>query len=93
MDSPFTGPVNIGSEEMVTINGLAAIAMEVAHKQLRIKHIPGPQGVRGRNSDNKLFREKIGWEPTMLLKTGIASTYAWIESEVKKFSKARAVNA
>ena len=76
MDSPdFFGPVNIGSEEMVTINQLAEIAMEVAGKKVTIKHIPGPQGVRGRNSDNKLIREKLGWNYSMTLKEGISRTY------------------
>jgi len=63
MDSDFIGPVNIGSEEMVTINQLAGMIMDIADKKLSIKHIPGPLGVRGRNSDNKLIKEKLGWEP------------------------------
>ena len=85
MDSPdFFGPVNIGSEEMVTINKLAEIAMEVAGKKLTVKHIPGPQGVRGRNSDNKLIREKLGWNYSMTLKEGIARTYQWINEQVQK---------
>ncbi|MGA7159402.1 MAG: NAD-dependent epimerase/dehydratase family protein, partial [Bacteroidota bacterium] len=85
MDSPdFFGPVNIGSEEMVTINRLAEIAMEVAGKKLTIKHIPGPQGVRGRNSDNKLIREKLDWNYSMTLKEGIARTYRWINEQVHK---------
>ena len=82
--SDFFGPVNIGSEEMVTINRLAEIAMEVAGKKLTIKHIPGPQGVRGRNSDNKLIKEKLGWNYTMTLKEGIARTYKWINEQVQK---------
>ncbi len=84
MDSPdFFGPVNIGSEEMVTINKLVEIAAEVAGKKITIKHIPGPTGVRGRNSDNKLIKEKLEWQPTMALKDGIAKTYQWIEQQVK----------
>jgi nucleoside-diphosphate-sugar epimerase len=63
MDSDFIGPVNIGSEEMVTINQLADIAMKIAGKQLKLKHIKGPLGVRGRSSDNKLIKQKLGWEP------------------------------
>jgi len=71
MDSKdFHGPVNIGSEEMVTINHLAEIAMEIAGKKLTIKHIDGPLGVRGRNSDNKLIKEKLGWAPSLPLRTG-----------------------
>lgn len=84
MDSSFKGPMNIGSEEMVKINQLAEIVTEIAGKSLKIKHIDGPLGVRGRNSDNKLMREKLGWEPTMPLKKGLAKTYAWINEQVKK---------
>ena len=83
MDSPFSGPVNIGSEEMVSINYLADIVMEIADKKLFIKHIQGPLGVRGRNSDNELIREKLGWAPSMSLKDGIEITYKWIEGQVK----------
>ena len=79
----FHGPVNIGSEEMVTINHLAEIAMEIAGKKLTIKHIEGPLGVRGRNSDNKLISEKLGWKPTESLKDGLIKTYAWIYEQVK----------
>jgi GDP-D-mannose 3', 5'-epimerase len=82
MDSDFTGPVNIGSEEMVTINQLAELVMEVAGKRLSIRHIPGPLGVRGRNSDNKLMREKLGWAPSARLYAGLEKTYAWIEAQV-----------
>ena len=85
MDSEtFNGPVNIGSEEMVTINRLAEIVMEAAGKKLSIRHIDGPLGVRGRNSDNKLIKEKLGWAPTETLKDGIAKTYAWISEQVEK---------
>jgi len=83
VDSEFTGPVNIGSEEMVTINQLAAIAMEIAGKKLTIRHIPGPLGVRGRNSDNRLIREKLGWSPNQPLRDGMAKTYAWIAQQVE----------
>ena len=82
VESDFTGPVNIGSEEMVTINQLAEIVMDVAGKRLRIKHIPGPLGVRGRNSDNHLIREKLGWEPSLPLRAGLATTYAWIAQQL-----------
>ena len=83
MESDFAGPVNVGSEEMVTINKLAETIMEAAGKKVTIKHIPGPLGVRGRNSDNKLIREKLGWEPKLPLKDGIAKTYAWISKQVE----------
>ena len=79
----FAGPVNIGSEEMVTINDLARIVMDVAGKPLGIRHIPGPQGVRGRNSHNDLIREKLGWEPRLTLREGIARTYPWIARQVE----------
>lgn len=82
MNSDFAGPVNIGSEEMVTINQMAKMVMEIAGKRLSIKHIPGPLGVRGRNSDNKLIREKLGWEPTRRLHDGLSTTYTWIEAQV-----------
>ncbi len=88
MDSDFTGPVNIGSEEMVTINRLAEIIMQTAGKKLTIRHIPGPLGVRGRNSDNRLIREKLAWEPTQPLATGIEKTYNWIAGQVRQFSPA-----
>lgn len=78
----FIGPVNIGSEEMVTINELAEMAMEIAGKKLTINNIPGPLGVRGRNSDNRLIREKLGWAPDYPLKKGLIETYRWIEEQV-----------
>ena len=84
VESDFTGPVNIGSEEMVTINQLAEMIMEIAGKKLSIKHIPGPLGVRGRNSDNKLIREKLNWEPNWPLRKGLEITYAWINEQVQK---------
>jgi len=84
MDSDFTGPVNIGSEEMVSINCLAKMIMDIAGKDIKIKHVEGPTGVRGRNSDNKLIFEKIGWKPTTQLKAGLKSTYFWIEKQVEK---------
>jgi GDP-D-mannose 3',5'-epimerase len=84
MRSDWTGPVNIGSEEMVTIDQLAEMIMEIAGVKLEIRHVPGPQGVRGRNSDNKLIYEKLGWKPTMPLIEGLKKTYPWIEEQVKK---------
>lgn len=84
MQSSFRGPVNIGSEEMVTINQMAALIMAIAHKHVTIKHVAGPLGVRGRNSDNRLIREELGWAPSQPLKEGLAKTYPWIEMQVKK---------
>ena len=83
MRSAFHGPVNIGSEEMVSINQMAEMIMKIAGKKLSIKHISGPTGVRGRNSDNKLIRVELGWEPTMRLQEGLARTYPWINAKVK----------
>ncbi|HEW63742.1 NAD-dependent epimerase/dehydratase family protein, partial [Fervidicoccus fontis] len=87
MRSDWTGPVNIGSEEMVTINQLAELIMEIAGKKLSIKHVSGPLGVKGRNSDNKLIRKKLGWAPSMPLRKGIEKTYHWIEEQVELWMK------
>lgn len=84
MRSEFTGPVNIGSEEMVTINELATTIMEIADKRIALRHIPGPLGVRGRNSDNALIQEKLGWSPSKPLREGLSRTYRWIEEEVRR---------
>lgn len=95
MHSDFVGPVNIGSEEMVTINQLAQIAIDISNKDLSIKNIEGqefinkygfkcPLGVKGRNSDNKLYREKIGWEVSQPLVVGMKKTFDWISEQSKK---------
>ena len=83
MRSDFLGPVNIGSEEMVTINQLAEMAMRIAGKTLEIKHIEGPLGVRGRNSDNRLIERRLGWKPTQPLEKGLEKTYTWIKKQVE----------
>ncbi|MFB3855554.1 MAG: NAD-dependent epimerase/dehydratase family protein [Vicinamibacterales bacterium] len=83
VESEFSGPVNIGSEEMVSINDLAGMAMEIAGKRLSVRHIPGPLGVRGRRSDNRLIRERLGWAPTRPLKDGLRVTYRWIAAQVE----------
>ena len=83
MQSDFSGPVNIGSDEMVTINQLVDIVCEIGEKMLEKKHIPGPLGVRGRNSDNRLIKEKLGWAPSKPLKEGLRETYEWIQNELK----------
>lgn len=75
-------PVNIGSEEMVTINQLAKMTMDIAGKKLELKHVAGPLGVRGRNSDNKLIKETLGWAPSRPLIEGLEKTYSWIEEQV-----------
>lgn len=95
MESDFLGPVNIGSEEMVTINHLAEMAIKISNKNIEIKNISGeefidkygfkcPVGVRGRNSDNKLYEEKVGWKVSQPLFEGMKNTYYWIEKQVKK---------
>jgi len=95
MESDFTGPVNIGSEEMVSINELAQIAIDISGKDIKITNIDGdefvnkygfkcPTGVRGRNSDNKLYKEKVGWESSMTLRDGMKKTYTWIQEMVNK---------
>jgi GDP-D-mannose 3',5'-epimerase len=80
--SDFEGPVNIGSEEMVTINQLVDIVSDIAGKTLHKNHIAGPTGVRGRNSDNRLIEEKLGWKPDFSLHLGLEKTYEWIERQV-----------
>ena len=83
MHSEFSGPVNVGSEEMVTINQLAEIVIGISGKTISLKHISGPTGVRGRNSDNRLIKEKLGWAPTQPLIDGLIKTYAWISKQLK----------
>jgi nucleoside-diphosphate-sugar epimerase len=84
MESDFQGPVNIGSNEMVTINQLVDVAASVANKQVTKKHIPGPLGVRGRTSDNRLIFEKLNWKPNYPLRDGIEKTYNWIVEQIAK---------
>ena len=82
MHSDFNEPVNLGQDRMVSINELAAMIADVASIEVRMKHVPGPQGVRGRNSDNTLLRTVLNWTPEVSLEEGLAKTYAWIESQV-----------
>jgi len=84
MDSDFAGPVNIGSEEMITIQDFAKMAIHISDKNLTIKNIEGPLGVRGRNSDNALIREKLGWDYSQILREGMEKTYKWIKEQVDK---------
>jgi len=83
MDSDFEGPVNIGSDYLISINDLVLTVSGIADKTITIKHIDGPQGVRGRNSNNELIREKLGWVPTQDLYGGLSKTYHWIAEQVK----------
>lgn len=83
----FYGPVNIGSEEMISINGLVDLVKDIAKKDVRVKHIDGPLGVRGRNSDNALIKEKLNWTPSKPLREGMAKLYHWIDQQVSSQSK------
>lgn len=87
VESDFSGPVNIGSEEMIAINDLAKLIIRISGKNLSIKNIPGPQGVRGRNSDNRLIKKMLGWEPNYPLEKGIRQTYEWITTQVAAATK------
>jgi len=82
MESDFEGPVNIGSDQMISINDLTKLVIELADKRAGIKNIPGPQGVRGRTSDNTLIKEKLGWAPSQPLSVGLKKTYKWIQSQM-----------
>lgn len=83
MDSEFMGPVNIGSEEMISINDFAKMIIKISGKSIKIKNIKGPEGVRGRNSDNALILKNLMWKPTQSLLIGISKTYNWIEERVR----------
>ena len=84
MNSSFTGPVNIGSEEMISINDLGKMIIEISGKECIINNVEGPLGVMGRNSDNRLIQEKLGWAPSMSLREGIEKTYQWINNELQR---------
>jgi len=87
MRSDFTGPVNIGSEEMISINDLVHMACSIAEKNVRIKNIPGPTGVRGRRSDNSLLLQKLNWTPSQPLRKGIEKTFFWIAGQLEKMDQ------
>ncbi len=82
MESDFAGPVNIGSDEMISINNLALMAADIAGKKITVNHSPGPTGVRGRNSENTMIQETLGWAPGQTLRVGMEKTYAWIAGQV-----------
>jgi len=88
MRSDFHEPLNLGQDRMITINGLAEIIAEIAGIEIIVKHVEGPQGVRGRNSDNTKLREVLKWEPIITLEDGLKKTYPWIESEVRNKNEA-----
>ena len=83
MESDFLGPVNIGSEEMISINDFAKMIINISGKNISIKNIEGPEGVRGRNSDNELIGQKLGWKPSQPLRDGMEKTFHWIEAQRK----------
>ena len=94
MRSDFHDPLNLGQDRMVTINELADMVAQIAGARIVKKHVPGPMGVRGRNSDNTLLRQVLGWEPEISLEKGIALTYAWIEKQAReKLQATGALNA
>ena len=82
--SDYREPLNLGTTAMVSMNEMMQTVMDVGGKHLPIKHIPGPEGVRGRNSENTIILEKLGWEPTISLKDGLKITYSWIQSQIEK---------
>ena len=84
MESEFSGPVNIGSDEMISINGLAMMTADIAGKRISLNHIPGPLGVRGRNSENTLIKAKLNWAPSETLRSGMGKTYNWIADQVSR---------
>ena len=83
MNSSFTGPVNLGSDRMISINNLVLLIAKLMNKQVTIRHIPGPRGVMGRNSDNNLIKQKIGWAPPDSLEQGLTETFQWIQTQIK----------
>ena len=85
--SDFEGPINIGSDFLISINDLVLMVAEIANKNIKIKNISGPQGVRGRNSNNDLLKQKLNWVPKQDLYLGITKTYKWIEQQVKLYGE------
>lgn len=84
MDSDYKQPINLGSDEMVSMNEMADMVIDIVGKKLPHKHVPGPEGVRGRNSDNTLIKEVLGWAPSIKLKDGLKLTVEWIEKQIEK---------
>ena len=89
MVSDYKKPLNIGSDEMVSMNEMAELVLKFKGGSLPIKHIPGPEGVRGRNSDNTLIKQVLGWAPTTKLEEGLKYTYDWIKSQVRTGKRPR----
>ena len=83
MDSEYRQPINLGSERMVAIDELTKMVIDISGKDLKIEHVSGPVGVNGRNSDNKIIRRVLRWEPNIALEYGLIKTYDWIKEQVK----------
>ena len=83
MQSNFIGPVNIGSEQMISINNLVKMVAKISNKNVKINNVDGPTGVRGRNSNNDLIFKKLNWKPTLDLEYGLKKTYDWISEQIK----------
>ena len=84
MNSDFKEPINIGSEEMISINDLAKMVIDISGKEIDIRNIPGPVGVRGRNSNNDLIRKVLNWEPKYSLQQGMEKTFKWVSEQFNK---------
>jgi GDP-D-mannose 3',5'-epimerase len=91
MNSNYSKPINLGSDEMVSMNEMAQMVFDIEHKNLTINHRPGPEGVRGRNSNNDLIKKVLGWAPATPLKDGIAKTYVWIKQQIEN-ERAKGIN-
>ena len=87
MNSGYTKPLNLGSDEAVSMNGLAKMVLTIVNKDIPLRHIPGPEGVKGRNSDNSLIKKVLGWGPSISLKDGMVKTLAWVENELSKLDE------
>ena len=90
MRSEHHEPINLGQDRLISINDLVDVVAEIAGVEVTKKHIDGPEGVRGRNSDNSRLREVLGWEPTISLEDGLARTYTWIEAQIRQQARDRA---
>jgi nucleoside-diphosphate-sugar epimerase len=90
MESDFSGPVNIGSEEMISIQNFTKMVIDISGKKLTIKNIEGPTGVAGRNSDNMLIKEKLGWAPSQPLRKGVEETFKWIQEQISERKSTKA---
>eukprot|EP00486_Rosalina_sp_Unknown_P013718 CAMPEP_0201592838 /NCGR_PEP_ID=MMETSP0190_2-20130828/190619_1 /ASSEMBLY_ACC=CAM_ASM_000263 /TAXON_ID=37353 /ORGANISM="Rosalina sp." /LENGTH=260 /DNA_ID=CAMNT_0048051779 /DNA_START=537 /DNA_END=1319 /DNA_ORIENTATION=+ len=84
MHSDYDKPINLGSDEMIDMNGLLNLALSFEGKKAQLKHIPGPEGVRGRNSDNTLIKQVLGWTPPTELRVGLKKTYNWIKAQIER---------